>query len=159
MVVAYQQGLVSVSGSSSMASLWLCFLSPSIQFSFPDLALFSYSSAIGSKQFYSLMVITAYRRKSHIPLWLEERIKRQLTLVTITTVFYWLTPSSCCCSKVSQTGWFNQQNFISHSLEGCESKIELTAHVVSGRGLQFAIFLLERTQALMSLVHSVFDLV
>ena len=40
-------------------------LSPSIQFSFPCLAKFC--PAIGPKQFlYSLMVITAYRGKSHI---------------------------------------------------------------------------------------------
>ena len=47
-----------------MASL-PALLSPSIQLSFPHLAKFC--PAIGSKQFlYSLMVITAYRGKTHI---------------------------------------------------------------------------------------------
>ena len=40
-VVAYQQSFsASVSGGSSMASLWLCLLSPSIQFIFPCLPKF-----------------------------------------------------------------------------------------------------------------------
>ena len=39
-LVAYQQGFtMSVSGGGSMASLWLCLLPPSFQFSFPHLAL------------------------------------------------------------------------------------------------------------------------
>ena len=50
--VANQQSFgMSDSGGSSMASLSLYLLTPSVSFSFLCLTLFSYSSSIGPKQF------------------------------------------------------------------------------------------------------------
>ena len=64
--MTYQQSVsTSISDSSSMVSLWLCLLPPSIPFSFPCLPKFCPINK--SLQFlYSLLVITAHRGDSHI---------------------------------------------------------------------------------------------